>query len=114
MMTVCFKEGIKITPDALSQVVTGAGMDIRQILNHLSVWTAAEKTLSADAAKKEANAAKKDTVLGPWEVCRKVFSKEDHKTMSLGDKSRLFFYDYSLAPLFVQENYLQAVPDCPK
>lgn len=114
MMSVCFKEGIKITPDALSQVITGAGMDVRQVLNHLSVWTAGEKSLSSETAQKEAKAAKKDTILGPWEVCRKVFSEEDHKSMSVADKSRLFFYDYSLAPLFVQENYLQVVPHCPK
>lgn len=101
-------------PDALSQVINGAGMDIRQIFNHLSVWTAADKTLDAEQAQKEAKAAKKDIVLGPWEVCRKVFSKEEHKTMSIADKSRLFFYDYSLNPLFIQENYLQAVPDCPR
>lgn len=114
MMTVCFKEGVKIKPDALSQVITGAGMDIRQVFNHLSVWTATEKCLDFETAEKEANSAKKDVVLGNWEVCRKVFSKEEHKTMSFSDKSRLFFYDYSLNPLFVHENYLQVVPDCPK
>lgn len=47
---------------------------------------------------------------GPWEVIRKVFSPDDHKTMSLNDKSDLFFYDYSIAPLFVQENYLHVKP----
>jgi replication factor C subunit 1 len=43
-------------------------------------------------------------------VCKKVFSKEDHKTMSFYDKSDLYFYDYNMAGLFVQENYLQAKP----
>lgn len=47
---------------------------------------------------------------GPWDVCKKVFSEADHKTMSLYDKSDLFFHDYSIAPLFVQENYPKAVP----
>ena len=48
--------------------------------------------------------------MGPWDVCRKVFNSSDHKGMSLIDKSDLFFHDYSLGPLFVQENYLSAVP----
>jgi replication factor C subunit 1 len=30
--------------------------------------------------------------------------------MSFNDKSDLFFYDYSIAPLFVQENYLKVKP----
>lgn len=51
---------------------------------------------------------------GPWDVIRKVFSEEEHKKMSIHDKSDLFFYDYSLGPLFVQQNYLKVVPHCPK
>ena len=39
-----------------------------------------------------------------------VFSAEDHKTMSIFDKSDLYFYDYNLAGLFVQENYLSVTP----
>ena len=30
--------------------------------------------------------------------------------MSLIDKSDLFFHDYSIAPLFVQENYVNVIP----
>lgn len=114
MMSVCFKEGVKIPPDALTQIINGTGMDVRQTLNNLSMWTASKQTLTAEEAEKKANNAKKDVVLGPWEVVRKVFSAEEHKTMSLADKSRLFFYDYSIGPLFVQENYLKVVPHAPK
>lgn len=114
MMSVCFKEGIKIAPDALTEVINGTGMDIRQTLNNLSMWSAANKNLNVDTCKKDAQTSLKDVPLGPWEVCRKVFSAEEHKTMSFADKSRLFFYDYSIGPLFVQENYLQAVPHAPK
>ena len=55
--------------------------------------------------------SKKTSVnMGPWDVCKKVFNKEDHKTMSFYDKSDLYFYDYNMAGLFVQENYLLAKP----
>lgn len=47
---------------------------------------------------------------GPWDVLRKVFSEEELNKMSFYDKSDLFFHDYSIAPLFVQENYLSVVP----
>lgn len=32
--------------------------------------------------------------------------------MTLNDKSDLFFFDYNIAPLFVQENYLHVKPNC--
>lgn len=114
MMSVCFKENLKINPEALSRIINGTGMDIRQTLTHLSMWTINNKSLSVEEAQKEASSAKKDTILGPWEVIRKVFSEEDHKTMTVADRFRLFFYDYSIGPLFVQENYLQVEPHCPK
>ncbi|XP_018567232.1 replication factor C subunit 1 [Anoplophora glabripennis] len=112
MMSICFKEGINISPNALTELIQGAGCDIRQTLNHLSMWSAADKNLSPEMVRKEAKAAKKDTVLGPWEVVKLVFSKDEQKNMSLSDKLRLFFYDYSLGPLFVQENYLNVTPSC--
>ncbi|XP_042886240.1 replication factor C subunit 1-like isoform X3 [Penaeus japonicus] len=114
MMSICFREGIKIKPDALDQIIIGSNQDIRQILHHLSMWSANDKNLQVDDMKREAEKAKKDFKMGPWDVCKKVFSESDHKTMSLYDKSDLFFHDYSIAPLFVQENYPKAVPHIAK
>ena len=116
MMSVCFKEKIQIKPDALTELIVGCGQDVRQVLHHLSMVKAAGGgadggMMEAGQAKKEAEMSKKTSVkMGPWDVCRKVFNKEDHKTMSFCDKSDLYFYDYNLAGLFVQENYLQAKP----
>ncbi|CAL4061186.1 unnamed protein product, partial [Meganyctiphanes norvegica] len=112
MMSICFREGIKIKPDALDQIIIGSNQDVRQILHHLSMWSANEKNLSLESMTKEAKSAKKDFKLGPWDVAKKVFSESEHKTMSIHDKSGLFFHDYSIAPLFVQENYPKAVPHC--
>lgn len=48
---------------------------------------------------------------GPFDVCRKVFAGgEETAKMTLMDKSDLFFQDYSLGPLFVQENYITCTP----
>ncbi|KAL0895357.1 hypothetical protein ABMA27_011491 [Loxostege sticticalis] len=113
MMSICFKEGLKIPPDAISQLIVAANQDVRQTLHLLSMW-AAEPDTDPDKLRKDATSVRKDVKLGPWEAIRKVFSAENHKTMSINDKSDLFFYDYSLAPLFVYENYLQVAPHCPK
>ncbi|KAF5269164.1 hypothetical protein FQR65_LT02464 [Abscondita terminalis] len=108
MMSVCFKEGVKINSETLTEIINSAGMDIRQILTHLSLWTADEN------GNEDIKGPKKDSPIGPWEVCRKVFSSEEHKSSSISDRERLFFFDYSIAPLFVQENYLNVMPHAPK
>ncbi|XP_063394137.1 replication factor C subunit 1 [Cydia fagiglandana] len=114
MMSVCCKEGIKVPGEALSQLIVAANQDVRQTLNLLSMWAVDRDRADADRLARDASQTKKDIKLGPWEAIRKVFSAEEHKSMSIHDKSDLFFYDYSLAPLFVQENYLQVAPHCPK
>ena len=81
------------------------------MLHHLSMVRASqqEEKMGAEQARQEAQAAKKTSVkIGPWDVCKKVFSQEEHRGMSIFDKSDLYFYDYNLAGLFVQENYLAA------
>ena len=110
MLSVCFKEGVKIKPEALDEIAVGANQDVRQILNHLSLLSSKEKTMSTEQAKMDASRSKKDFKLGPWDVVKKVFSADERKGMSMQDKVGLFFQDYSFGPLFVQENYLLVQP----
>ncbi|XP_044268822.1 replication factor C subunit 1 [Tribolium madens] len=111
MMSICCKEGIDISSQALTEIIVGTGCDVRQTLNHLALLGATKNEITFAVAEKEAKASKKDSVMGPWEVCRTVFTKSEHKNMSVVDRARLFFFDYSLGPLFVQENYLKVQPE---
>ncbi|ELU15704.1 hypothetical protein CAPTEDRAFT_175237 [Capitella teleta] len=108
MMSVAFKEGLKISPPALQEVIVAANQDVRQIMHNLSMWTSTDRNLSYDQAKSDANKAKKDAHLGPFDVCRQVFAGGER--MSVIDKTDLFFQDYSFGPLFVQENYPSCTP----
>nr|KAF6432253.1 replication factor C subunit 1 [Rousettus aegyptiacus] len=111
MMSIAFKEGLRIPPPAMNEIILGANQDIRQVLHNLSMWCARSKALTYDQAKADSHRAKKDIKLGPFDVARKVFATgEETAHMSLVDKSDLFFHDYSIAPLFVQENYLHVKP----
>ncbi|XP_045140043.1 replication factor C subunit 1 [Echinops telfairi] len=111
MMSIAFKEGLKIPPPAMNEIILGANQDIRQVLHNLSMWCAQSKALSYDQAKADASRARKDIKLGPFDVARKVFAAgEETAHLSLVDKSDLFFHDYSIAPLFVQENYVHVKP----
>lgn len=48
---------------------------------------------------------------GPFHVIRTVFMPKDgERELTLNEKTDLFFHDYSIGPLFVQENYLSVRP----
>lgn len=110
MKSICFKENINMPTKDLDRLIESTNLDIRQVINHLSLFVGE----TATQEKSEKQHVNKDLKLGPWDVVRKVFSAEEHKNMSIHDKSDLFFHDYSLAPLFVQDNYLMVRPDAPK
>ncbi|XP_037947204.1 replication factor C subunit 1-like [Teleopsis dalmanni] len=115
IMTICFKEKLKMDPKKVEEIIAATNNDIRQTINHISLLSAGKKlNLESSGNKTDDKVAQKDLKLGPWEVARKVFSAEEHKHMSLYDKCDLFFHDYSLGPLFVQQNYLQVIPAGPK
>lgn len=111
MLSICFKENFKLAPSAVDEIISATNNDIRQTINHLTLLSA-NNSITLSQAKQDT--AKKDMKLGPWDVVRKVFSAEEHKTMSFADKADLFFNDYSMGPLFVQQNYLIVAPKVPK
>ncbi|XP_033322523.2 germ line transcription factor 1 [Megalopta genalis] len=110
MKSICFKENINISTENLDRLIESTNQDIRQVINHLALFVGKTGT-QEKSEKKHIN---KDLKLGPWDVVKKVFSAEEHKQMSIHDKSDLFFHDYNIAPLFVQENYLLVTPQGPK
>ncbi|KOC59072.1 Replication factor C subunit 1 [Habropoda laboriosa] len=108
MKSICFKENIIISTEDLDRLIESTNQDIRQVINHLALFIGQ----TGSQEKSEKKCVNKDLKLGPWDVVKKVFSTEEH--MSIYDKSDLFFHDYNIAPLFVQENYLLVVPRVPK
>ncbi|KAJ8321817.1 hypothetical protein KUTeg_000288 [Tegillarca granosa] len=111
VMSIAYKEGLNIPAPAVNEIILAANQDIRQVIHNLSLWTASEKSMTYEQAKKDSSNAKKDFKLGPFDACRKVFiGGEETAGMTINDKSDLFFNDYMLAPLFVQENYIHVVP----
>lgn len=107
LKSICFKEGLNVSYETIGNIVRNTDGDLRQALNYLSLWSVQNNEITGAVAKGEDRLIK-DTVLGPWEVVQRVFKQE--KGTSIAERSRLFFYDYSINPLFVQENYLNVVP----
>ncbi|VDL19827.1 unnamed protein product [Hymenolepis diminuta] len=114
VLSITCREGVNIGTAALNEIIAASNQDMRQVINSVQLWcmtdgstTPTESTITASAA-----AAHKDLRLGPFEVIRKVFAvnNEAGKPMSFNEALDLFFQDYSIGPLFVQENYLNVRP----
>ena len=60
MMSMCYKEGVKIPPPALNEIISASNQDIRQVIHNLSMFTVRDKNITYEQIKKDANSAKKD------------------------------------------------------
>ena len=104
MKSICFREGITIDMPTLNSIIEGTNCDVRQILNNLEMWTQTNKTLTYDGVKKNVKETEKYTKKNPFQFASTFFSQSFH-TKPLGDRIDLFFHDYSMTPLFVQDMY---------
>lgn len=111
LMSVACKEGITISPAVVQEIVMASNQDVRQALHNLSLWSSRTKNVNAAQVKADAGKGTKDIRLGPFDVVRKILSStEGGASMNLNEKAALFFHDYNMVPLFVQDNYLNIQP----
>ncbi|KAI0352482.1 DNA replication factor C, large subunit [Trametes cingulata] len=113
ILSIAFKEKMKIPANVIDQLVQSSQSDIRQVLNMLSTWKLSSSTMDFDEGKALAKMNEKYSVMTPFGVINKMlgpqmFSPTSRET--LGDKIELYFHDPSFVPLFMQENYLKTQP----
>ncbi|KAF6743059.1 purine nucleotide binding protein [Ephemerocybe angulata] len=113
IMTIVFKENLKIPANVVDQLITGAQSDIRQVLNMLSTWKLSNSTMNFDESKDIVKMNEKYQILSPFDITSKVlgpglFAPTARET--LGEKMEYYFQDFSFVPLFIQENYLKPTP----
>lgn len=75
MMSVCFKEGIKLEAAALDEIISGTNNDIRQTLNHLALYSATKGVkIETSDAKKNAQMAEKDIkIVSSFQIENEIF-----------------------------------------
>ncbi|CAD5207801.1 unnamed protein product [Bursaphelenchus okinawaensis] len=96
LMTIAAKEKFKVDKAIVEKIVLAANHDVRQSIYSLQLLAAGQAdVLDIDA---------KNVELNTFEAAHQLFSK----STDLMKKREIFFSDYSLMPLFVQENYLGA------
>ncbi|KAF7256911.1 hypothetical protein EG68_05660 [Paragonimus skrjabini miyazakii] len=114
VLSVTCKENVTIPATVLADIIQASNQDIRQVFNSVQMWcssSTADLTLLAS----NSTGTLKDLRLSAFDVVRKVFTPDVSGGMNGGvatvnDSLDLFFQDYSLMPLFVQENYVNVKP----
>ena len=107
---ICANEGLVVDNNGLELLCESLGHDIRQILNVLEMKKRQGKDLKFYDMKNSISSIKKDdtVMLTNFDAASKLMNRGENKKMELRDKLDLFFIDYDLIPLLIQENYLGA------
>ncbi|WRT63728.1 uncharacterized protein IL334_000651 [Kwoniella shivajii] len=113
IMSILFKEKLKIPPNVVDELVKGVNSDIRQVLNMLSTFKLSKDQMDFDEGKQLVKVNEKNTILTPFTIIDKLtgpyaFSKTSRET--LNDRMEYYFHDFSFVPLFMQEHYLKTQP----
>lgn len=63
VMSICFKEGIKIPSDVLNDIITASSQDVRQVLHNVFLWSARVASASGSEDEKKKPSQTKDIKL---------------------------------------------------
>ncbi|KAJ2784441.1 DNA replication factor C complex subunit Rfc1 [Coemansia javaensis] len=108
--TIAFREGLKIEPNAIGQLVTSTRNDIRQIINLMSSYALRSGSMTYLDSKAFASTNRKETAIGPFDAIQKYLNPRENMEATFAEKIDLYYADYSIMPLFVQENYIDTYP----
>jgi replication factor C subunit 1 len=113
IMTIAYREKLKIPPNVLNALIEGTGADIRQVVNMISTIKLDEADLDFSNAKEMSKAWEKHIVLKPWDISSKILGGamfDKNSKSKLNDKIELYFNDHEFSSLMLQENYLKTNP----
>ncbi|KAI5284333.1 hypothetical protein KEM54_001419, partial [Ascosphaera aggregata] len=113
LMTICYREGLKVSPQVLDALVEGTRSDIRQLVNMLSTAKLDQQNLDYEGGKNMSKAWEKHIILKPWDIVGKILSSQTFapsNNTSLNDKIELYFNDHEFSYLMLQENYIKTNP----
>lgn len=113
IMSICFREKLKLPAQALDALIEGSNRDIRQIINMISTAKLDQDAMSYDKGKEMSKAWEKHIVLKPWDICQKMLGGGlfgPGSKATLNDKIELYFNDHEFSFLMIQENYLRCKP----
>ncbi|CEP16995.1 hypothetical protein [Parasitella parasitica] len=111
ILTIAFKEGLDLMPNAVDQLVESTQNDIRQIINILSTYRLQETGMDYDQAKKIGKQNQKNSILGLFDIPGELLTGLGWRSKNLAQKYEIYFHDYAFSHLIIQENYLKCTPE---
>lgn len=115
LMTIAFREKIKLDPNVIGQLVQATSNDIRQMINLLSTVSKTQKEIGANSMKEVREGWSKQVVLKPFDIAGRLLSLGIWiaPKLTIDDKLSLYFSDFDFSPLMIQENLLITKPRLP-
>lgn len=110
IMTICYREGLKLPREVIDAIIEGSHADIRQIINMISTIKLDNRDMTFNSGKSMSKAWEKHVILKPWDICNKILRAEmfsGASSATLNDKIELYFNDHEFSYLMLQENYLK-------
>ncbi|GMR59324.1 hypothetical protein PMAYCL1PPCAC_29519, partial [Pristionchus mayeri] len=91
VMTICHQEKLKMSKEEAMELIELSGHDVRQTIYNLQL-----KAVGGTGKTQQ-----KDCAINTFEAARRLLGQ----SATLSDRQQMFFVDYSIMPLFVQDNY---------
>lgn len=113
IMTICFREKMKVPPNVINALIEGSHADIRQVINMLSTAKLDQDAMDFDSGKEMSRSWEKHVILKPWDIVSKILGGglfAPNSTTTLNEKIELYFNDHEFSSLMLQENYLGTNP----
>ena len=113
IMTICFREKLKVPPSVINALIEGSHADIRQVINMLSTAKLDQDAMDFESGKEMSKSWEKHVILKPWDIVSKILGGgmfAPSSSASLNDKIELYFNDHEFSSLMLQENYLGTNP----
>ncbi|KAI8338434.1 replication factor RFC1 C terminal domain-containing protein [Chlamydoabsidia padenii] len=110
LMKIAEKEHLQIEPNALDELVSLTGNDIRQIINILSTYRLSSDDMKYGDAKTIGTQNQKYSQISLFDIPLKLLSGSAWHHPVINQLSDVYFHDYSLANLMVYENYTKSSP----
>lgn len=105
---------MEVEPAALDQLIESCGGDLRQSINTLQMWSVSKNysKITGKGMQARLSSISKDSTLrlDAFTATPKLF---DPSPMPLEDRMDLFYVDYDLIPLTVQQMYVSAADSSP-
>ncbi|KAI4934978.1 hypothetical protein J4E86_011420 [Alternaria arbusti] len=113
IMTIAYREGLKMPAPVVNALIEGSHADIRQVVNMISTAKLDQTAMDFDKGKTMSKSWEKHVILKPWDITQKIlgggmFASSSKAT--LNEKIELYFNDHEFSPLMLQENYLGTNP----